>query len=174
MPSLELLRSMFDYHADGGLIRKGTMGNQRSGTVTFGYDKGNGYKRIEIGSRPFFLHRIIWKWHNGSEPEFLDHIDNDPSNNRIENIRPIAQKNNTRKCLKHSHNTTGFIGVSVARGDSFRVVISVNRKQIFIGYYKDIKAAAKASNAAIIKYHGEYGRVKVDQNISEMKRRGWI
>ena len=43
----------------------------------------HGHKAGQIDGVPYLAHRIIWKIFYGFDPEIIDHIDRDPSNNRI-------------------------------------------------------------------------------------------
>ena len=46
----------------------------------------------------FLLPRLIWKYHYGVEPKgVIDHINNDSTDNRIENLQDITQKQNLNK-----------------------------------------------------------------------------
>lgn len=46
--------------------------------------------------KPHSLHRAVWEYHNGPIPERLviDHIDRNPDNNQIENLRLVTQSEN--------------------------------------------------------------------------------
>lgn len=75
----------------------------------------SGYWRVncvEIGM--VLCHLIVWQLHNGPVPEgmVVDHKDRNPANNRIENLRVVTQKVNTRNSSLHSNNRTGVNGVS--------------------------------------------------------------
>lgn len=60
----------------------------------------NGYKRVNLycnGKRKRFLvHRLVWETFVGKIPEGyeLDHIDGNPQNNRLENLRVVTHKEN--------------------------------------------------------------------------------
>lgn len=58
-------------------------------------------------------HRIIWVMINGEIDKDLvvDHIDGDPSNNLISNLRLIEKARNHRNSSKISRNKTGVTGV---------------------------------------------------------------
>lgn len=80
LPSQELLRSIFTYdNQTGFLLRDGKTGSP---------DK-RGYRYISIKKKLYLAHRLIWVYLNGSIPEGMeiDHIDGQPHNNRIENLR---------------------------------------------------------------------------------------
>lgn len=53
---------------------------------------------ISIDYTKYLVHRIVWELHNGPIPEGLviDHIDGNTSNNRLNNLRCISSKDNTR------------------------------------------------------------------------------
>lgn len=95
-PSQEFLQEMFNYE-DGMLFYKknpprSNLVNKRAGTKSFG-----NYRQVTIAKKKFFEHRLIWILLNGTIPNDLviDHIDRDPSNNKIENLRVISQAGNT-------------------------------------------------------------------------------
>lgn len=162
-PTKERLHELFSYN-DGELTSKVSRGNIKQGSNIEGTDLG-GYKRITVDGINYLKHRIIWKMIKGFDSEFLDHIDNNRSNNRIENLRVTSKKTNSRKQLTPSNNSTGLIGVSLVKASGkYRAMICVNHKDIVIGTFSSKIAAAKAYNKAAIKYHGDAGEFKAGQN----------
>lgn len=109
----EELKTLFDYD-DGYLIWKISTGNARPGKIA-GYFGFGRYTRITFGARNFLAHRLIWKWHHGTEPgEMIEHIDNDPTNNRIENLKDGTARSNRRARTdaqfdKIYHDGNGYI-----------------------------------------------------------------
>ena len=83
LPSLELLKETFEYNSKTGeLIRKknGRVCNTRS---------TKGYFVVKCKGPMYQVSRICYYLHTGVEPGalFIDHIDQDPTNNRIDNLR---------------------------------------------------------------------------------------
>ena len=62
----------------------------------------------------------------------IDHIDNDPTNNRIDNLQYLTNKENS---TKDKNPTTGITGVYV-KGSNFSSIISFNRKQYYLGSFE--------------------------------------
>lgn len=56
----------------------------------------NGYLHVAINGRIVQLHHLIWQHRNGTVADGLDinHIDNDKTNNKIENLQLLAHKEN--------------------------------------------------------------------------------
>ena len=73
----------------------------------------NGYHRIEINNKHYFIHRIVYQtWSNDElkNDMVVDHIDSNPSNNNIKNLRQVTQKKNIQNAIYHgnfghNHNT---------------------------------------------------------------------
>ncbi len=117
----------------------------------------NQYTSIKLAGRGQFLaHRLVWLWVHGEWPkEYLDHINGDRSDNRIENLRKATRSlNSENQRTVHSNNKTGFLGVSW-RDDikSYRAQIKVNSKVINLGRFQDPEAASQAYLAAKRKLH---------------------
>jgi hypothetical protein len=71
---------------------------------------------------------------NGYFPEEVDHVNNDKSDNRIENLRAADRTSNKFNSLLSSHNTSGVKGVSLHKPtNQWRCSLSIkNRtKQVF-------------------------------------------
>ena len=60
------------------------------------------YHAVSIGSCHFYLSRLIWEHANGDiVGKFdVDHIDNNPENNLIDNQKLIAHQDNVKKTVK--------------------------------------------------------------------------
>lgn len=78
------------------------------------------YWRIGLDKKQYFNHIIVWNIFNGKIEKGLviNHIDNNPLNNKIENLEVVTQKENIQKSCQHNGvklralNTTGILGVS--------------------------------------------------------------
>ena len=95
---------------------------------------------------------------NGKDPEyFLDHIDGDKTNNRIENLRDTThEENNINYHRLQSNNTTGYSGVYYVEGsDNYSAYIGYDNKKIHIGKYKHPEEAALARELKRIELYGE-------------------
>lgn len=142
------VRELFDYK-DGELIRKVRKGPKGKVGIA-GYTRGDGYKLTMIDRVYYFNHRLVWLYFNGYIPEgIVDHIDRNPSNNRIENLREATQQCNLRNTSMFSSNTSGVKGVSVyKRTGKWRAFITLNNKGKHLGYYDTLEEAAYARYAA--------------------------
>lgn len=109
-------------------------------------------------------HRIIWAMHYGVWPtKFLDHINGDPTDNRIENLREVTNQENCKNARIGKNNTSGRVGVSYYGHNGWskwHAYIRGNGKLISLGYFEDFDAAVAAREAAEIEhgYHPNHGR----------------
>jgi hypothetical protein len=97
LPSLEVLRQAISYDPDTGtMVWRVDLPNRVRAGSPAGSLSRRGYIRVRIGSRSLAAHRIAWYLHHGIDPGELevDHINRDPSDNRISNLRLVDGKAN--------------------------------------------------------------------------------
>lgn len=80
-----------------------------------------GYTVLKINGVAYLAHRVIWAlWHGSFSQQDIDHIDGNPSNNHISNLRECSEDfHNQRNRKRNSNNTSGQMGV-VWRADRSR------------------------------------------------------
>lgn len=152
-----LVRERLEYK-DGSLFWKDTYGQRALKGSRAGSVGNNGYRRIIINKVSYLESRLIWALHKGDTTLFLDHIDGDPSNNSIENLREVTALGNAMNAVTRTDNSSGFRNVYWNKKKKYwEVRINLKGKQIYIGSFKkDIEAAKTAAKEARGKYHGEY------------------
>lgn len=103
------------------------------------------------------VHRAVWIMHHGKAPEFLDHINGDKTDNRIENLRPATKSQNGYNIQLDHKNVSGVKNVTW-RGDTnnWRVTMKVEGKKKSFGSYDDLELAELVAHEARCKYHGEF------------------
>lgn len=101
---------LFEYR-NGTLIRKEAVSNVRAGSVATS-NVGNGYLRVVVKRKSYYAHRVIFQMHHGWCPEFIDHVNGDKKDNRIENLRPATKSQNQQNHGRTVKNTSGVKGVT--------------------------------------------------------------
>ncbi len=152
---IERLRSEF-YYTEGLLIRKVKAGGQPVGSES-GSVNCKGYKLSRFMGKKYLTHRIIFAIVNGKLPDYIDHIDGNSLNNRIENLRECTFSENRCNISKYKNNTTGVKGVSFhKRVGKYAARVQVNGVRKSIGYFDTIEQASDAIINARNDIHGEF------------------
>ena len=59
-----------------------------------GSQNAQGYWQVRYNGRVYSQHRLIWEMVHGYKPSEIDHIDQDKSNNRLDNLRECTHSEN--------------------------------------------------------------------------------
>lgn len=117
------------------------------------------YLRLRIKEHRYLVHRVIYLYHHGYMPDFVDHIDGDIANNNIENLREVSVSQNQLNRKTRSDNILNIKNVRYSkRQKKYAVKLSINKKPKHIGYFKDLELAELVATMAREKYHGEFAR----------------
>lgn len=89
----------------------------------------NGYYHLKYKSIGYKVHRVIWEMFNGPLSIFdkVDHIDGNPLNNKISNLRAGPESLNIRNRKMLKNNTTGFAGVSTGIVNGYKYHMAYSR-----------------------------------------------
>lgn len=154
----ELLRTMFDYRGDGHLVRKVKMGQRGPIGSLVGYVKANGRRHTMIHGAGYQVHRLIFLWHHGWVPAEVDHINRNPTDNRVENLRPADKVLNGYNRKRNESTYSGVKGVCREHrwGGKWRAACTVNKKRYFLGNFQELADAEAAVKAFRSQHHGEF------------------
>ena len=154
----EILNFLFDYK-DGELYWKFSLSCKSPKGTIAGSIKHDKYRRIGLNKKSYLAHRLIFMMFHGYLPKFVDHIDGNKLNNRIENLREATHAQNMKNQKISISNTSGYKNVSWNKKQKkWRVALKVNYKDLEIGYFKDIELADLVAQEARDKYHKEFAR----------------
>lgn len=155
---IDNLRDTFDY-VDGVLFWKRV--NDRCYSVKPGDKAGavnsSGAMCLSLDGKSYLNHRIIFAMHHGYLPEFVDHVDGNRLNNRIENLRDATKTENGQNSKRSKANTSGVKGVDLHEG-KWRARVVVNGKSKHVGNYKTLEEASIAVKAARDSMHKQFAR----------------
>jgi hypothetical protein len=157
-------KNVFVYDAEAGKLywkvkpgRKVCIGNEA------GSPKGNGYLQVAYQGKRCLIHRAIWEMFYGPIPPGLhiDHINGNPSDNRIENLRLATRSENQWNSKIPKNNTSGLKGASWCKVKQKWVAeIWVFGRKKYLGLF----LAASDAHAAYVKaaniYHGAFARAQ--------------
>lgn len=114
LPSLQELCQVIEYDEITGVFRniKRRSASAAAGEIT-GCKAKSGYVSIRYKKRLYLAHRLAWLFVHLKDPAGLDvdHINGNPSDNRICNLRLASRRQNLLNGKRPITNTTGFKGV---------------------------------------------------------------
>ena len=98
-----------------------------------GYKNNEGYYRVKIFGKHHLAHRIIYEMFNGSisKEMQIDHINNNRSDNRIENLQLVTNVKNSQR----RNQSKGYRIIKSNLTRPFKAHKKFNNKYYYLGYF---------------------------------------
>lgn len=157
MTLIEGLREKFSYDPDTGRLY-----NRKTGR-RLGYEKKTGYWWVGFRQKQLRFHRVVWMIVHGHEPDQIDHINGDRSDNRICNLRNVGRRENSKNMRRYPNNKSGCSGVNLhAKSKRWIAQIRDDGRYVYLGSFVDLESAIQARKDAEAKYgyHQNHGSVR--------------
>lgn len=168
------LKELLNYNQDTGVFswkvkKRGTRGINNQA----GHTRKNKYVVISINKKDYLAHRLAWLYVNGIfSKEYIDHIDNNPSNNAINNLRECSNAENQWNAGLNMKNTSGVKGVyfhNLTR--KWRATLRINGKRKYFGGFNNLEQARDFIVDYRTKNHKEFSNHGLPLN--EYPETGW-
>lgn len=110
----------------------------------------HGYVQLKINKQFFYGHRLAWFFVYKEYPSLeIDHINGNPSDNRICNLRLANRHENNQNRIARSDSCSGIRGVFFRKDTKkWKAEIRVNKKLISLGCFDTKEKAAKVRKIA--------------------------
>ena len=101
----------------------------------------DGYGRIGINNKRYLMHRLAFLYMTGEFPEEVDHIDQNPRNDRWNNLRSVSHSQNMMNSSMQSNNKLGIKGVKKHVSSQGFIAYISKDKIIYEKYFRDLNKA---------------------------------
>lgn len=152
---LEELTRVLDYNPKtGAMTWKIAVGTVKAGSPA-GCVHKDGRLHIGFKRKIYLAHRLAWLLTYGKWPEqMIDHIDGNPLNNRLANLRDVSNAVNSQNQRKAMSGKSEPLGVNWDKlSRKFRAMIQINGKKKHLGYFLTEEAAYAAYLVAKREFH---------------------
>lgn len=161
LPELNFVRSQFytDPTSPSGLRNKITRNPRALKDQVSGCSNGKGYYQVAIKGLFYSSHRLVWYLETFLDPgnDYIDHCDQNCSNNSIENLRLATKANNGWNRLAPKNNKSGYKNIFWRKDiKKWSVKITAQGNAYNLGCYESIEEAIKVYNQAAKVYHGSF------------------
>jgi hypothetical protein len=120
----------------------------------------DGYVLVSIDGKRFRAHRVIFALATGALPSVddeVDHVDDNPANNRPSNLRLATHSQNAFNTKRRTTNRSGFKGVS-PNWKGFAAQIMIEGELKHLGTFATPQEAHAVYVRAARELHGEFAR----------------
>jgi hypothetical protein len=142
--------------SNSGIVRNKTNGYIKQPTLN-----NNGYYRVALShnnnGKNYYIHRLIAIYFipNPDNKPIIDHINNNPLDNRIQNLRWCNQSENGMNHKIPKNNTSGFKGINWYK-NRWCARITINNKNKNLGRFENLQDAINARRTASNELFGEF------------------
>lgn len=149
LPPADILRERLEYDPETGDLRwKKHRYPKRVGVIAT-YKVRAGYQCLRLNGETHYAHRIIWRLHTGenlSDGMVIDHINHDPSDNRLSNLRLVTLSENTYNTTQNNvlNPDTSRRGIIQTESNRWSVQINYEGKKLYLGTYDTLLEAIAA------------------------------
>ena len=153
------LLALVEYDGESGVFRRRVDGgsrNAKAGDIMGYLDQKSRRVDVRVKNKHYKAHRLAWFYVHGVWPNSeIDHIDRNPSNNAISNLRTSSREENSHNQVRpRVDNVLGVRGVCfIPSRNKFKTQIGVDGKNFHIGYFKTEAEAGDAYFAAKTALH---------------------
>ena len=103
-----------------------------------------GYKFTRLFGRKYYAHRLAIALATGEWPQgVVDHINRNPSDNRLKNLRDVSQAVNCKNAGRAPKSASGYRGVYPTKKGTWAVQIWSGGKAISLGRFKELSDAVR-------------------------------
>lgn len=159
--SWQYLSGLFDYDPATGIVTRKVKRSNRAAGEVVGTKDGKGYLHVSVQKKFIRLHTLGWFLYFGTI-ESIDHRNNVRTDNRIDNLRPANQQQNSGNIGLPRHNSSGYKGVSRnGRSGKWHAQLKMNGKQTYLGRDDSPHVAALLYNAHAVEHFGTFARFNI-------------
>jgi hypothetical protein len=159
--NIDHIKKCYRYCSDTGKLRtvhhryKKYIGEIVQGSVSVG-----GYRMVSLGLPNLVVkeHRVIFILNHGYLPEYIDHIDGDKANNRIENLREATTSQNMANVPKFIGKCE-YKGISRHKNGTYISRIRFKGKLLHLGYFKTQEEGARAYDTKARELFGTFASI---------------
>ena len=138
MLNQKILKEYLSYDCNSGIFIRLKSGNNKTKVgEAAGNKHSSGYSFIFVNYKSYAAHRLAWLYVYGEFPnECIDHINNDRSDNRINNLREATHSQNNSNVVCKKNNKSGYKGVHYDNTKrKYIAQIGFNKKRIHLGVF---------------------------------------
>jgi hypothetical protein len=153
---MDIFEPLKDYEKDYSINRKGEVYSNKYKKILIPYIDKKGYVNFGLckdkkPAKHTQLHILLTRQFipNPNNYTTIDHIDRNPTNNNLNNLRWANWSIQARN--RHTTNNSGYKNIRITKY-SYRVVITLNKKCIFDKSFKTIDEALSERDCAFDYY----------------------
>jgi hypothetical protein len=153
----------------------GCVKNDKTNIILKPYYTTKGYRIVKLNNKNQRIHRLVALAFipNPDNKLYVDHIDNNPQNNNMNNLRWCTQQENQQNKKIKINNTSGYKGVCYSKKNKkWNAYITINYKNISLGYFERVEDAIIARYKKAKEIQGEFiNEIETNQyNIALLKK----
>lgn len=159
---LKDFQTHFEY-SNGELFCKTTRGSVKAGSIA-GYTAEDGYRRVCLNGKYFYVHKIIYLLVKGEIPDncVIDHKDRNKQNNHIDNLRVATHRENQLNKTRQKSGTSTYKGVWFDKKKNvWKASIRSEDKRIYLGQFDTEEDAALYYDIRAIELHGKFANLNI-------------